>query len=712
MKTKTTFTLLALASVAIVPIMIMLPGRDLSDVARQPASNPANPLSQPKDVAISRPSATGQIAPPIAPLPIPTPNLPVTIPNSPLPAELSELKRGMDRLTSRDVAGAIALRDRLGRDSIDGSILSWAIALSGQSSVTANELVQTLATIGNFPGRGTIRGHYERALVREQASPETLIAALSANAPSTLEGKLGLAQALQTTGRTADAAQIIRSIWHEEALDSARETQVTQLFPDVLTEDDHRKRFFMLAYRGRLADAKRFTTLAKTQSLHSAWLAVVNQAKDATKLIAAAKLDWSAHPALLYIEVRQKRMSWDYADAARLLEGISNEQIEETSPSAWWNEMRIVARGLLDQGNYRRAYELVAAHPTLESTEAVDAEFHAGWLALRYLKDPQLAAPHFRKMLGSATTSIALSKAHYWLGRSHQQSDPDIAKNHFKTAAAHGASFYGQLASDQLGQNAPPVELPTITDDDRIFLAGRPMMHAIERLEGAGYGWRAEILYRTLAGEIDRPGELALLTSRLEARGAHQVSLQVGKAAFSRGVEQTALAFPISAIPPSAEIGDTGKALAFAIARQESAFDVGAISPANAQGLLQILPGTAKEVAGRMKLEFNPTRLTTDAAYNATLGAQYLAEQISKFNGSYVLTFIAYNAGPRRVDEWIERYGDPREMPLEAVIDWIERIPFPETRNYVQRVMENYQVYKARFGQKTDIASDLTTGRL
>jgi soluble lytic murein transglycosylase len=197
----------------------------------------------------------------------------------------------------------------------------------------------------------------------------------------------------------------------------------------------------------------------------------------------------------------------------------------------------------------------------------------------------------------------------------------------------------------------------------------------------------------------------------VESQGDYRTSLRMGKFAYYRGVEVAALAFPTGVIPSSANISSAGKALAYAIARQESEFNKAAVSPADARGLLQILPSTAKGVASRHGLSYAPARLTTDAAYNATLGAHYLGEQIADFGGSYILTFIAYNAGPSRVGQWIERFGDPRGKSLHEVVDWVERIPFPETRNYVQRVMENYQVYKARLGAEVDIVQDLRFGR-
>ena len=181
-----------------------------------------------------------------------------------------------------------------------------------------------------------------------------------------------------------------------------------------------------------------------------------------------------------------------------------------------------------------------------------------------------------------------------------------------------------------------------------------------------------------------------------EKRGNHFLALKIGKIATARGIDIGALSHPVGAIPASADISDAGEALAYAIARQESEFNVGAVSHAGARGLLQLLPGTAKEVAKKAGMTYSKDRLTTDAGYNATLGAAFLGEQLGRFDGSYVLTFAGYNAGPGRAREWIKRYGDPRGKDIDTVVDWIERIPFAETRSYVQRVMENYQVYKMR----------------
>src|SRR5690606_12998999 len=253
-------------------------------------------------------------------------------------------------------------------------------------------------------------------------------------------------------------------------------------------------------------------------------------------------------------------------------------------------------------------------------------------------------------------------------GRAPYTGGPGAAQHYITKAANFPGPFYGQLAAARLGRTTLNVAYPTPTAEERTSFRQREAVQAIARLQAAGHGWRGDSLYRALAGELMSPGELALLAADAEKDGNHQLSLQIGKIAFGRGIDVAALAFPIGVIPDGANIAGSGHALAYAIARHESAFNPAAVSPANAQGLLQLMPGTAQGVAKRHGLAYSKERLTSDAAYNATLGAHYLGEQINDFGGSYVLTFIAYNAGPRRVPQWIARYGDPRGKPIDEVV--------------------------------------------
>jgi soluble lytic murein transglycosylase len=640
-----------------------------------------------------------------------SPEITGAIPRLDRPDDAGQLKAGLDALSGRDAARAITLRNAMPAGSLDRHILSWAIAVSGQKDVPSTEIIAAERELTGWPGAATLRANSEKALYREDPPAPRVLAAFASSRPETAEGSMVLARALASSGKVAESQSLIRQLWVSEGMDKDMEDRVLAEFPTYLTPADHKARMDYLMYRSRIGQAKRFGDLGKAQSLYNAWAAVLQRSGNATALLGKVDASWRGDPTFLFARIENFRNQQKYPEAAALLKQAPKEAAKLVNPGEWWNERRIIARGLADLGDFSEAYRIVANHSATSAVDIADAEFHAGWYALRALRDPATASRHFNTLLQTSNRPLSASRAYYWLGRAAEAGGPGDARDFFTRAAAHPGTFYGQLAAARIGAKTLNVTYPSPSGTDRERFSGREAVRAIDRLEAAGYGWRADSLYRSLAEQLDSPGELAILSARAESNGNHQVSLQIGKTAFSRGIDAAALAYPLGVIPASANIAGSGKALAYAIARQESAFNPAAVSAANARGLLQLLPGTAKGVAGRHGLPYTPAMLTSDAGYNATLGAHYLGEQIDSFGGSYILTFIAYNAGPKRVPEWITRYGDPRGKPIDEVVDWIERIPFPETRNYVQRVMENYQVYKTRLGQNADIVDDLRHGR-
>ena len=643
---------------------------------------------------------------------IPDPLVTGSIPRSSSIAPISgDLKAGLDALSDKKPQQALGIRNGMTSGSLDRHILTWAIATSGLPGVPSAEIAAAARELAGWPGLGGLRSNSERALFNENPPADEVIAAFGSTQPETAQGAVVLARALVSRGQPAQAAKLIRKVWRTEGLDKPFEDKVLAEFSGLLGPADHKARMDYLLYRDRTAQAKRFADLGKAQSLYTAWAAVSNKSANAGALLSSIDAKWKSDPAYLFMRIEYLRRQDKYDEAAALFAQMPRDRAALVDPGQWWNEQRIVSRGLADQGNFKAAYRVAASNVAVSPQDVGEAEFHAGWYALRGLKDGATAEDHFRKILQISSGPISVSRAWYWLGRAAEAGGPGKAADFYAKAGALPSTFYGQLANERVGRRTLNVTYPSPTAEDRQRFQSREAVMAISRLEAAGNGWRADSLYRALAQQLQSPGEIAILAARAEKSGNHQLSLQVGKIAYGRGIDVAALAFPIGVIPDNANIAGSGKALAYAIARQESAFNPQAVSAANARGLLQLLPKTAKAVASRHGIAYSKDRLTDDAGYNATLGAHYLGEQIDTFGGSYILTFVAYNAGPNKVPEWIDRYGDPRGKPIDEVVDWIERIPFPETRNYVQRVMENYQVYKARLGQKTDIEQDLIHGR-
>ncbi|WP_425349854.1 lytic transglycosylase domain-containing protein [Mangrovicella endophytica] len=622
-----------------------------------------------------------------------------------------ELRDGLQALASYDVRKARSIREGMMPGSLDRHILAWAIALQGGKDVPAVEIARAASELDGWPGMKTLRANSEKALYREQPPARDVVAAFSSTRPETPEGAMALARAYLEFGQAGKAKALIAGVWRNEKLDAGTEKKILDQFGSLLTRGDHKYRMDKLLYSERVTDAGRVAGMAGARELYAARAAVIRGDSKAAALMKAVPSSQRGDPGYLLAQVELLRKADKVEDAARVLLKAPRDRDTLVDPDAWWNERRIIARDLLDLGRTRDAYRIAAAHSAENSTEAVEAEFHAGWIALRFLNDPSTASKHFARIAELSAKPLSRSRSYYWLGRAAEAGGSGSAGGYYSKAAHYGATFYGQLAAARLGHRPQPVVFPKASDAERRRFESREAVRAIRRLEQIGFERRANILYNNLADELDSPGELALLSVMAERRGDHHLVLQVGKQAYWRGVDAPALAFPIGVIPASANISASGKALAYAIARQESAFNPSAKSGAGALGLLQLMPGTAKTVAKKAGMSYSADRLISDPGYNATLGSRFLGEQIDNFDGSYVLTFAAYNAGPRRAREWIGRFGDPRGQSIDQVVDWIERIPFTETRNYVQRVMENYQVYKMRLGAPVDVEQDLRYGR-
>jgi soluble lytic murein transglycosylase len=622
-------------------------------------------------------------------------------------SSVSQLKSGLDALAAHDIDGARAIRDALPENSLDRHVLAWTIALYGGDKVPSGEIAATISMLQDWPGIAALRRNGERALYRENPDAQTVVHAFGGVQPQTFEGVVLLARAYVALGNVKAAQTVLSPFWRTEKLEAKDEAAIIAEFGAVIPTADHRFRMERMFYADRVNSALRVAELAGAPQLADAWTAVIRGEKTAPDLLEAVP-PYQRSAGYFFAKAEYLRKQKKYSDAAAVVMQAPTERAALVDPDAWWVERRVLSRELVDQGDMETAYAIVAAHAAESPASAADAEFHAGWYALRGLNDPQRAARHFSRIAQLADGPISLSRAYYWLGRAAEQGGPGSAKEYFAKASAYGTTFYGQLAGERIGRHTLTIVYPEPSAAERKAFFEREAIRAILRLQEAGYGRFANALFRDLAGQIESPGELALLA---RMAGSDFLALRVAKIAAARGIDVGALSHPIGVIPDSADISGSGKALAYAIARQESEFNVGAVSGAGALGLLQLMPGTAMQLAKKAGMPFSQARLTSDAGYNATLGAAFLGQQLDRFDGSYVLTFAGYNAGPNRAAQWVERYGDPRGKGVDTVVDWIERIPYTETRSYVQRVLENYEVYKMRLTGKYDIVGDLVNGR-
>lgn len=696
-----------------------------------PRSRPFRPT--PPDAAVASVPVTAPASAPAIPAassvtpsaPAPAPAAPVT--SAALSATTSgasfstygqqsgSLKSALDALRKDDYETTFAIRNGLS-DPFDRKIVDWALARSGSPKVSSSMITGFAASAPNWPDPEEIRANAEAALLRENPSSAEVIRSFSGSTPVSAAGAIIYARALTASGDRGRAADVIRSAWHTERMTSSEEQQILKEFSGLLRAQDHMQRADMLLYRDRLSDAERLKPYvsAPDRAYIDARAAVSRDAGNAGAKLAQVPASARNRPGYLFAQIAYNRRRENFREASALLKKAPRNASALVNPDEWWVERRIVSRGLIEEGDPQTAYAIVAAHSAESARFQTEAEFHAGWYALRYLNDPRRAEKHFRRIEELGTTPITVARAEYWLGRSAEAAgNGGRARSHYRNAAKYGMTYYGQLAREKLGQGSAGVGRPAragITDS--AAFTRNELVIAINRLVAAGHAHRTWPLFDQLSETLPSPGQIALLAELADRAGLPHFSLLVAKEGQNRGLDVGGLAFPTDGIPKSTRM-PTGldPAVVYAIARQESTFNPGAISPAGARGLLQLMPGTARATAQSLGLSYQPSRLTSDASYNATLGAAHLKELIDELNGSYVLTFAAYNAGRSRAYEWVRRFGDPRDPRVDA-IDWVESIPFTETRNYVQRVMENVQVYRERLGTgRLSIDEDLKRGR-
>lgn len=611
-------------------------------------------------------------------------------------ASVQPLKSFFKAFGQKDGERALQLKRNLNHP-LDVKIAEWMISTTSTRGYSYQQLRQSQKAVANWPAQETMALAQENTLVKVGRASASVARALPSR-PSSDEGKLLQVHSYLNAGDRTRAATLIRDYWVSENFTAKLEQEILNQYGTLLSQKDHEARADRLLYDERANAALRLSRfLSKSgQALINARIAVIRKQKSAATLLANLPQSAKQEPGYFFAKVQHLRRADKWVEAAKVMMAAPTAQNLLRDPGQWWIERRLVSRKVLEAGHPRFAYHIASNHAAKRAVHKIDAEFHSGWYALRFLNDPKTALRHFKTIQQISNRPLSQSRALYWIARAyHAAGDNTQAQKHYKAAARYSHTYYGQLALRTLGHNS--INLPRLpqTDSARAAFNANGFVQIIKRLNEAGQTSRTGIFYRHLAQTMISPAEITLLASLADANKLYPTSLQVGKIAVGRGINVQRLAFPLGAIPKGANISNDKKALAYAIARQESAFNIGIVSRADARGLMQLLPGTAKQTARKIGIAYRPELLTRDPAYNARLGTAFLGSLIERFGGSYPLAFVGYNAGPRRSEQWIARFGDPRKNAIDAV-DWVEAIPFSETRNYVQRVMENYQVYRHR----------------
>jgi soluble lytic murein transglycosylase len=549
---------------------------------------------------------------------------------------------------------------------------------------------------------------------------DQVVAWFAGKEPRSGDGYVKLGDALIRAGQRGRGEAMIRKGWVEAEPSDAAMSLVWSQYPSVIGAREHEARLSRLLWGRKYGAAQAMYARVGggAAAMANARIKLQGSARDAEQAYNAVPSDYRADPGLLFDRARWLRRRDRDAEARSLLIQ-AGERMTETAPDAdaWWDERNVLARKALDAGQISDAYALAAGHKIRAEDNLVDfaeGEFLAGWIALQFQNRPDVALGHFRKLRQGVTAPISAARAHYWAGRALAKAGRQSeARGEFEQAGKFPMTYYGMLGLHEVaGKVRLAVPSGFRPNNDRGF-GERPVIAGLRALADIGDQGRLRSFILAAGEAMDDGQDYANLVAAVKAAGEPSMALRVAKRALQKNLPLFELAYPTLNLPAYAGSGNPPEsAMVLGIIRQESEFDPAVRSPANARGLMQLIPSTAKMTANRHGIAYGGADNLYTASTNMLLGMAHMGDLLGDFAGSYVMIAGAYNAGGGRVNEWVGRFGDPRASGTD-VIDWVERVPFSETRNYIQRVLENTQIYRAILNGRDaplTLAADLRRG--
>jgi len=592
-------------------------------------------------------------------------------------------------------------------NALSSAIAQWK-SLQQSDSLAFESYANFMLAHPGWPSQMVLRRDAEKALDRPGWSPSVAVAYFRRFPPLSNPGKVRFAQALLATGARDEANAAAHAAWVAGVLSPSDESAILTSFPGALSPADHDQRMDMLLWQGSLQTAQRQIALVSPakQQYFQARLAFRTNAPNAQQLSDATALTYAADPGYLADRATWLRNSSNPVAARQLLANRRPLASVPASPEDWFEVLLTNAREAANDGQYQTAYDIarqvddaypigtdVSARPYGERDDYTSLVWLAGQTALNKLARPGDAVAMFDRYGRGSQTPTTQSKGLYWAGRAAQAAGRvQEADAYYIRAADFHDLFYGQLAMERLGRPLTPPGDPVrraVDPGERTAFYGSEVVRAAQYLGTAG-DWQDQTAFvRQIAIDAKDDADHTLAAELSRTLGRPDLGVMIGRSALQNGLtDYTNIGFPRVAIPASA---DDSWTIVHAIARQESQFDRAAISRSGARGLMQLMPGTARDQAKKLGLSYDTGALVSDTDYNIALGSHYF-QHIFQLYGSYPLAIAAYNAGPGNVNKWLVANGDPRQGTVDMV-DWIEAIPFSETKNYVQRVLENAVVY-------------------
>ena len=585
------------------------------------------------------------------------------------------------------------------------NFLQWKHLLTKGNEASFYDYLNFINKNTNYPRIGRIRYLAEHKLSNEKINPKKIINWFQGNELLSGYGKMILGESYIITGQINKGEKLIKDGWITANLSKSDLKFFRKKFRKYLKAEDYIKRADYLAWNNKYWDLRRMLRyLPKDyELLYNARQLLMSKSYGVDQAIKNVPQKFKNDSGLNYDRLKWRRKRGRVDSSVEIFLSIKNTKDYLVRPDLWWNEREIISRALIYKKKYELAYKISSNHALTEGADFAAAEWMSGWIALSFLDDPLLSKEHFQNFYNNVSYPISTSRGAYWLARSYKAlSDKENSEKWFKEASKYLTTYYGQLAFIELNPNenfelSKDIEVKKEYRDE---FNSKELVKIIYLLDELNENKYTKFILRHLANDnIDNGSEI--LAAELATNiGRFDYAIQVAKIASYEKRFHNKYNYPILSTPKyinGRKIPDS--AFILSIIRQESEFDLSANSHAGAKGLMQLMPYTAKLVAKQAKLPYARSKLTTDPEYNINLGSHYIAGLILNYEGAYPYAIAAYNAGPKRVKYWKKINQDPQKKQIDYV-DWIELIKFRETRNYVQRVLENYNVYRYILEQK------------
>jgi soluble lytic murein transglycosylase len=623
-------------------------------------------------------------------------------------ADAQIAKSAFKAIDAKKPKHALKLASKL-KDPVAVKTIKWHIYRNPTFKTPFKTVLKFIEREPDWPQQKKLQVSAEESFPRDISSAN-VVKLFRKRSPVSTTGKIKYIKALLDTGQKNKAVKLIKTTWIKGNFGKKQEQGFYKAYRRYLKPEDNWARLDQLLWLGKYWPVRRMLWKVNKdyRALAVARMLLRHRRGNVDRSIAQVPKHLKKDLGLIYERLRWRRQKGKIDGAIELLKGLP---FVVPNADRWWDERAYLARKKLQKGHITEAYKITRNHGAKSGASYADGEWMSGWIALRFIKDPKTAKRHFVRLYKAVKYPVSLARGAYWVARAQEAlKNKRGAQKWFQTAATYPTTYYGQLAVAQLATDKG-LEFPAAPKISPKILAefnNHDLAHAIKFMDDIGERKRIKPFVRRLADLKQKPEWKVLAGNLSRKHGRLDQTIGVAKKARQAGVLLMDIGYPIVRLP-KVTVNKEGQVaeypLVLAMIRQESAFYVSAKSHAGARGLLQLMPATANNVAREIGISYSKKRLTTDPAYNLKLGRHYIEGLLGDFKGSYIMAIAGYNAGPSRVKRWSKNFGDPRSKDVSS-IDWVEMIPFDETRNYVQRVLENLQVYRVRLS-KNQVAQTL-----